>query len=289
MTGSPTERPVSFPSGGLLLRGILGMPDGARSCGRGVVLVHGWGGYRIGPHRILVRTARLLLGRGFATLRFDLRGRGDSEGDGTMTDLDGMIEDTSNAVGFLRQECDVGRIALLGICSGANVAVGVAGMDPGVSELVLWSVLPFKSQRPLRRRIARMRHYGLVYLRKALSAGTWARLLRGEVRIGGAFRAIVGEPAGISRGRDLKDSRRDLMSAFASFRGRALFVTGTLDPEGMEGRRIFMPFCRRHGIRAEFELVEGADHSYYDPAHAEAVVERTLSWLLDESASGGTR
>jgi len=273
------EKPVTFQSDGLLLRGVLGNADGAAAGPRGVVLVHGWGGYRIGPHRILVRTARRLRSHGFATLRFDLRGRGESDGEGPETDLDGMIEDTLNAAAFLRREVGVERIALLGICSGANVAIGAAGLNPDISELVLWSALPFQGQRILRRRLVRMRHYAGVYLRKALNRNTWARLLRGEVRLGRVGRAIVGEAAPVRNGRNLKESRRDLLAAFAGFRGRALFVTGTCDPEGMEGRRVFMPFCRRHGIRAAFELIEGANHSYYDPAHSEAVIERTVAWL----------
>ena len=69
------------------------------------------------------------------------------------------------------------------------------------------------------------------------------------------------------------------MAAFETYGGRALFITGDNDPEGMTGRRLFMPFCKAHHIRADFRLVEGANHSYYDPDHAERVVEESVAWL----------
>ena len=46
------EEILSFQSGGLQLTGVLTLADGAPTASRGVVLVHGWGGYRIGTHAL---------------------------------------------------------------------------------------------------------------------------------------------------------------------------------------------------------------------------------------------
>ena len=283
-----TEAPLSISGGPHRLQGLLGRPGEADDpAERGVVFVHGWGGYRIGPHRILVRTARALAQHGFATLRFDLRGRGDSDGNATEADLDGMIEETCSAASALRYETGCRRIELLGICSGANVAIGAATLDENIHELVLWSALPFQPDAGAQIKRRRARHHVLRCARKAMRIETWKRLFRGEVNLNMVAQTISGDRDDAS-GRNLKDSERDLMAAFAGFRGRALFITGSRDPEGMAGREIFMPFCGRHNINAEFRLIEGANHSWYEPAHADDVVRQTTDWLLSGTRADST-
>src|SRR3989442_2803190 len=71
---------------------------------------------------------------GYVTLRFDMRGCGDSEGEhGRVICLD-QVEDTRNALTFLAQHpaVDGARIALIGTSFGGAVS-GYAG---GVAELV---------------------------------------------------------------------------------------------------------------------------------------------------------
>ena len=66
-----------------------------------------------------------------------------------------------------------------------------------------------------------------------------------------------------------------------------LRVAGSLDPEGMEGRKLFMEFCRKKSIRADFRLVENALHSYYAPAHEREVLDATMNWLEGKPANAG--
>jgi len=274
------EQAVTFKSDGLTLRGVLGLPDGDEAPRHGAVLVHGWGGYRIGPRRILVHTARELSARGFATLRFDLRGRGDSDGDGRQTSLDHMIADALTAVDFLKESAGVERIALVGICSGSNVAIGAATLRPAeLSELVLWSVLPFQPDQKGSQRRRRAVFYLWQYFRKALRAETWKRLVRGDVDVKMVGKVIGGKRKAESGGRNLKDSRRDIMAAYRTWKGRALFVTGGKDPEGLAGRELFQKFFDGRDIQATFHLVEGATHSYYDRAHEREVLDTSLEWL----------
>lgn len=276
----PREQPVAFPSAGLLLRGVLGTPLTPEPARRGVVLIHGWAGYRIGPHRMFVHAARQLLQAGLATLRFDLRGRGDSHGRAEQTDLDDMTADTLNAAAFLRTRPGVERVALLGICSGANVAIAAATLDPQITELALWSALPFQpDQEPAQQR-RRIYHHLRVYLRKALNRHTWARLLRGETNLRMVGKAIVGDRAAPGV-RNLKDSSRDVMTAFSHFRGRALFITGDKDPDGLSGRDLFAPFCKTHRLNAAFRLIAGANHSYYNLAHEQQVLRQTIAWFTN--------
>jgi pimeloyl-ACP methyl ester carboxylesterase len=273
------EQPVTFESAGSRLYGMLGRPPEGRAATRAVVLLHGWAGYRIGPHRMLVQAAERLRELGCITLRFDTRGRGDSEGDGVNACLDDMIEDLRAAVRFLRAQGKVEHVTLLGLCSGSNVSIGAATLEPEVDELVLWSILPFQPEAKASQRWRRVRHYLGEYLRKAARVETWKRLFKGEISVKGAGRAMVGDAKPAAGGRNLKDSARDLMAAFGRYKGRALFITGTKDPEGMGGHELFSAFCRRKGIAAEFRLVDGATHSYYSTAHKEEVLKATMEWL----------
>ena len=72
--------PVSFPSDGLKLAGVVHRPDGLRSGERrpAVIMMHGFGGTKaIGPEWVCRQCADW----GYVALRFEFRGCGDSEGE----------------------------------------------------------------------------------------------------------------------------------------------------------------------------------------------------------------
>ena len=68
---------------------------------------------------------------GYATLRFDMRGCGDSEGESGRIICLEQVEDTKSALAFLagRPEIDANRIGIMGSSFGAAVAVYTAGVD----------------------------------------------------------------------------------------------------------------------------------------------------------------
>ena len=212
-------------------------------------------------------------------MRPDLRGRGDSEGDGPGASLDDMVADASRAAQFLKQQAGCDHLAMLGICSGSNVAIGAATVQPTVEELALWSVLPFQPEQRATQRITRGRYYLAEYAHKALRPETWRRLLRGEVNLRGVGHTIAGERRPDGGELNLKDSAGDLMSEFARFKGRAIFIAGAMDPEGMEGRKVFQRFCRAKRLNAQFHLIAGANHSFYNPMHAEEAMRVTMEWF----------
>ena len=72
------EESVKIESAGERLVGVWSEPEGGRRLPATVVTLHGWGGYRIGPHRMIVKLCRALADAGISSLRFDFRGRGDS-------------------------------------------------------------------------------------------------------------------------------------------------------------------------------------------------------------------
>jgi pimeloyl-ACP methyl ester carboxylesterase len=82
--------------------------------------------------------AKLFAAFGYAALRLDFRGCGESEGPrGRVICLE-QVEDTKNALSFLATRPDVEpeRIGLIGNSFGAAVAVYTAGVDPRVAACI---------------------------------------------------------------------------------------------------------------------------------------------------------
>ncbi len=285
------DEPVSFQNRSLAIRGMIGSPDGPDS-GAGVVLLHGWGSCRLGPHRILVETARELNRRGFWTLRFDHLGRGESEGNADDATLDGMISDACAAAEYLSSKGNVKRLAFLGLCSGGNVAIGSASLIQGrgdkraafdIPALVLWSTLPFQTQRKRAADVKRTGFFLTQYVRKALMPQTWKKLVEGKVNFGAIGKVLFGhyrrEEEKDGKKSNPKDSSRDIMDEFSSFKGAVLYVYGGGDPEAAGARQAYEPFCRERGIRAEFHTIEGANHNYYSLEWKEEIIGRSATFL----------
>ena len=76
-----TETVLAFPCEGERLLGVVSAPEDALVTGDlGVVIVVGGPQVRAGSHRQFVQLARHLAAQGLPTLRFDVRGMGDSSG-----------------------------------------------------------------------------------------------------------------------------------------------------------------------------------------------------------------
>ena len=130
-----SEQTVSFMSDGLRLRGVLHQPDipGKRPA---FLLLHGFGGTRNGLGDLAA--ADLLTSLGYAALRFDFRGCGESEGERAFIRCEDQVSDTRNAITYLQSvpEIDGGRIGVLGSSFGAAVAVYTGGVDERVGAVV---------------------------------------------------------------------------------------------------------------------------------------------------------
>src|SRR2546430_10860582 len=131
------EERVNFASDGLKLAGILHLPDAGPAERRAAFLVlHGFGSNKDGGGGTTV--AKMLAGLGYAALRFDFRGCGESEGERGRVICMEQVKDTRNALSFLatRPQVDPKRIAVVGQSFGAAVAVYAAGGDRRIAACV---------------------------------------------------------------------------------------------------------------------------------------------------------
>lgn len=129
---------IEFASDGLILSGVISVPDGIAPGERraAFIVLHGFGSNKSAGN--VVQTTRFLGEQGFVTMRFDMRGCGESQGEwGRLICLE-QVRDTQAAMSALaeRAEVDPGRIGLLGSSFGAAVALYTAGVDKRVAACV---------------------------------------------------------------------------------------------------------------------------------------------------------
>ncbi|MFW6457029.1 MAG: dienelactone hydrolase family protein [Planctomycetota bacterium] len=278
-----TEEFCRFQNEGSTLYGTLGLPDG--KIGAGVVLIHGWSGCRMGPHKILVQMGRHLNRRGIATLRFDLRGRGESHGDPFAADLDGMMSDGEAALDYLKSKLpDEVALGLLGMCSGGNVALGILTERDDVNATVCWSTYPFQSQRQTRQDVRRTGHFLKTYVKKVFRRETWEKLLKGAINYRMIWQVLFGHYGDGDEERNARESVRDeqIVERLGKYEGDLFFLFGDRDPEGTDAREIFEKFTSETGVCAEFEGIRGANHNFYSLAWKRSAISHSGDWLVDK-------
>jgi len=138
---------IVFENHGQKLFGILHKPAGKLHAPI-VVMCHGFGGNKAGRFRYYVLLAEKLAEQGIASLRFDFRGSGDSEGNSSEMTLKGQIEDLHKAIDFIRDDpsIDPTRIGILGRSLGGAVAIKTVCQRNDIKSIALWVPL-FSSQK----------------------------------------------------------------------------------------------------------------------------------------------
>ena len=169
------EAPFFFECCGESLLGVLTVPD--QPAPVAVVIVVGGPQYRVGSHRQFLLLARYLAGHGFACLRFDYRGMGDSGG--ARVGFEDVGPDIGAALGALQAELpNVSQIVIWGLCDGASAASMFAHQDSRVSGLILFN--PWVRTDAIEAE-TRLKHY---YARRVLHSAFWRKLVSGEVQLG---------------------------------------------------------------------------------------------------------
>ena len=131
------ETPGFIDIGGEQLFVTLHTPTEPAS--RIIVMCHALGEEKLWAHRVFVSFARDMAAQGFAVMRVDHRGEGESDREFEYTDLDTRVEDVCRTLDSLRDLVpNAEEVTLLGLRMGTVVAARTASSRSDVSRLVLW-------------------------------------------------------------------------------------------------------------------------------------------------------
>ncbi len=275
MSGSSQEKPVALQVGGQPVYGVLHRPAGAGQS-TALVFCHGWTGGRVGPHRMFVKAARRFAELGFACLRVDFRGRGDSGGQTAEAGIPSMVEDTQVAVDWLISATGVARVVLVGMCSGGKVAIAAAGRERRVGGLLLWSAEALGSLRNPHTNLQKSWFALRGYLRKLLRPATWKKILTGRVDVKGVNQAVFRHE---TRSPEEAVWEEAILRRFRNFRSPVLFIYGGNDPDTALAGRNYQAFCRRRRIPHASQVIPAANHSFYSLAWEGQVLDLSTAWL----------
>ncbi len=134
---------VNFENYGQKLFGVLHRPLNGKEKLPGVIIYHGFAGNKIGHKRLYVATAEQLVGAGFAVLRFDFRGCGDSEGNFAETTIETLVDDGMLALDWFEKapRIDKDRIAIIGSSLGGAISVLAAKKHKNIKCITMWSAI----------------------------------------------------------------------------------------------------------------------------------------------------
>lgn len=123
---------------GKTLRGYLDLPDNFN--GEIVVMFHGFTGNKSEHAYHFRKISRLISKEGFASLRMDFSGNGESDGEFRDFTFDTMYSEAMQIIDFAFNYPNVKKVSLLGFSMGGGVATIMAQVYGNrLSKLILWS------------------------------------------------------------------------------------------------------------------------------------------------------
>lgn len=268
------------------LVGILHRPEGAAANRDlpAVLLLNAGILHRVGPNRLYVEIARRLARSGFAVLRFDVWGIGDSMDHSAVREGRTFFDDTVDAMNALHQRLGSGRFMLMGICMGAQIALEVASRDSRVESLVLMEGIYVKSAR--------------YHVSRVLDPRKWVRVLTGRSELVKKVRGRAARLLGRRAPAKTESAAKPSLTLFLDER-RDRNMKEKLDALLRRGTRTLLVFrdgneiaynyrLRRagddivaHGLPAglEVEFVRFADHTFTPLASQELLMKVTTRWI----------
>lgn len=239
--------------------------------------------HRIGPFRLHVDIARGLAAEGYASMRLDLSGLGDSPvRKNVAVDENRAILDAIDAFDFLQARTGCKKFVLIGLCSGANNAHHVALADERVVGSVFLDGIAYPTTE--------------FYLRKYWKRLTSFRAWRNAIK-----RRFSENGQGDAQARPDESEffrSEDKPIAQAAYEIQQLFHRGLqmlfCYTEGYDELTSQSQFRKLFGLQPDqeqlqFEYFENFEHTFPIAEHREALVHRVTSWFAHRFPSASVR
>ncbi|MFT6988277.1 MAG: pimeloyl-ACP methyl ester carboxylesterase [Paraglaciecola sp.] len=133
--------PLFFGSSAHPLYGIFHPPSGTEIKQEAVLLCPPFGQEYMRSHRAFRQLALILSKKGYAVMRFDYRGTGDSSGDIETTNIQEWLEDIKVAAHEIKETAHVKTVHLIGLRLGAILAAAASTEELNIDKLILWDTL----------------------------------------------------------------------------------------------------------------------------------------------------
>lgn len=276
------ERAVTCPVADETVLGIVAIPE--RCNVTGVLIVVGGPQYRLGSHRQFLLLSRALAQAGYAVMRFDYRGMGDSTGE--LRSFEEVNDDIGAAIDAFLCNCpQVEHVVLWGLCDAASASLLYwdAMQDVRISGMVLLN--------PWVRSVASLakthvKHY---YGQRLVQVDFWRKLLTGRL---GVCRALGGLILSVKNAcqknsklgqNEIFPFHKKMARGLESFTGQVLIILSGNDytaKEFLESVRADTVFesCLKRTNVTQNEIQE-ADHTFSSVEWRKQVENLTLQWL----------
>lgn len=280
-----TSSTVIFECGGESLLGIMEHPE--QPCATGVVIVVGGPQYRVGSHRQFVLLGRAIAQAGFAVLRFDYRGMGDSTG--PARDFEAIGPDIGAAIdAFVRETPSLEKVVIWGLCDAASAAIFYAFRDRRVVGLVLAN--PWVRTEASQARVF-VKHY---YWSRFRSRDFWGKLVAGKLDVAASVRSILANLLKLRTSNTVTETSSGVLSGtlpdrmaegWRRFEGPILLLLSGDDLTAKEFVDVTRDAQQWTGLLANARVTKkvwpSANHTFSTREWRDAVAAETVAWLKD--------
>ncbi|UVI30959.1 alpha/beta hydrolase [Paenibacillus spongiae] len=245
--------PIRFQVEDETVRGTLHLPEPIEQPVPAVMIIPGFADTAVGPHNLHVQMAQAIVKQGFAVLRFDYRGQGESDGDFSRFTIKSGLEDAREGLAYLRrqQQVDANRLGIVGFSLGAMLAVQLASERNEVKALSLLGPVAYPEK-------VFTAFFEPHHFKEARDRG-WIDWLGWPV------------------GKGFLDSLRDLdpLQAMDTVDAKIIVFHGSKDTEvPTENGAAFA------NKGADMNWMEGADHPFSSVLQKKAIISRSCEWFL---------
>lgn len=289
------------------LFGILHLPSEQDRQKVGIILLSPGVKMRVAPHRLYNDMAESFLSEGYAVLRFDFWGLGDSEGeidDRLLAEFYGKVQvglyksDTVAAMDWFANEYGISEFLLAGLCGGAITGLLTAAEDTRVKGLIGLGVPVILDNAEIDANqyvtVGQLRSLRRGYLQRLLSWKSWLRLLTFRTDFSLLFRSLMSASKPKPKKTTDKPATTNIPDNFNPLFPDALFKMTH------QGRPVCFIFSGADRLHYEYEekfvarykaeidgcegnlethLIENANHILSSPEHKAEMLQIVQNWL----------